>query len=245
MSVLPSEAACPVATRSIVAYVEHDMLGSVLGINLACDRSGPGVVVFGEALCENVLKYVPHRQWVFSIPKRLRIYFMFDRKLLSKLSQCVWKVLRVYLKHAVCDEGAGPGAVIAIQSFGDFLGFHPHAHVLVTDGCFYGEGAFKVNPTPNPKDLEDLFRYEVFKMLKAEGKINDTVIENMMQWRHSGFNVYCGEGDLASQSRGVGKSGTLYYPCVIFTGAHELYSCTSIIRWYGKGCIRFLLLMII
>ena len=30
----------------------------------------------GEWLCEEVLKYVPHRQWVFSIPKRLRIYFM-------------------------------------------------------------------------------------------------------------------------------------------------------------------------
>ena len=28
--------------------------------------------------------------------------------------------------------------------------------------------------------LENLFRYEVFKMLKAEGKINDTVIENMI-----------------------------------------------------------------
>ena len=151
------------------------------------------MVVLGEELCENILKYVPHRQWVFSIPKRLRIYFMFDRKLLSKLSQGVWKVLRVYLKHAVCDEDAGPGAVIAIQSFGDFLGFHSHAHVLVTDGCFYGEGAFRVNPTPNAKDLEDLFRYEVFKMLKAEGKINDAIIENMMQWHHSGSNVYCGE----------------------------------------------------
>ncbi len=34
------------------------------------------VVEFGEWLCEEVLKYVPHRQWVFSIPKRLRIYFM-------------------------------------------------------------------------------------------------------------------------------------------------------------------------
>ena len=65
--------------------------------------------------------------------------------------------------------------------------------MLVTDGCFYGEGAFRVNPAPNPKDLEDLFRYEVFKMLKAEDKINDAVIENMMQWHHSGFNVYCGE----------------------------------------------------
>jgi len=81
------------------------------------------VVVFGEELCENVLKYVPHRQRVFSIPKRLRIYFMFDLKLLSKLSQCVWKVLSVYLKHEVSDEDADPGAVIAIQSFGDFLDF--------------------------------------------------------------------------------------------------------------------------
>ncbi len=64
----------------------------------------------------------------------------------------------------------------------DFQNFHPHAHVLVTDGCFYGEGAFRVNPAPNPKDLEDLFRYEVFKMLKAEGKITDVIIENMMNW---------------------------------------------------------------
>jgi hypothetical protein len=26
-------------------------------------------VEFGEWLCEEVLKYVPHRQWVFSIPE--------------------------------------------------------------------------------------------------------------------------------------------------------------------------------
>ncbi len=29
-------------------------------------------------------------------------------------------------------------------------------------------------------------------MLKAEGKVNDAVIENMLSWHHSGFNVYCG-----------------------------------------------------
>ena len=49
-----------------------------------------------------------------------------------------------------------------------------------------------VCPPPDTVELEKLFRYEVFKMLKAEGKINDVVIENMMNWRHSGFNVYCG-----------------------------------------------------
>ena len=37
-------------------------------------------------------------------------------------------------------------------------------------------------PTPNAKELEGLLRYEVFKRLKAEGKINDGVIENMMNW---------------------------------------------------------------
>ncbi len=29
-------------------------------------------------------------------------------------------------------------------------------------------------------------------MLKAEDKISDAIIENMLSWRHSGFNVYCG-----------------------------------------------------
>jgi len=150
------------------------------------------VVEFGEWLCEEVLKYVPHRQWVFSIPKRLRIYFMMDRKLLAKLSQCAWKVLNLYLTQTVAYDDAKAGAAVAVQSFGDFQNFNPHLHVLATDGCFYGNGSFKTCPTPQAKDLEEPFRYEVFKMLKAEGKINNVVIENMMNWRHSGFNVHCG-----------------------------------------------------
>ncbi|MEN6461431.1 MAG: transposase, partial [Syntrophomonas sp.] len=32
----------------------------------------------------------------------------------------------------------------------------------------------------------------IFKMLKREGKIDDHIIENMLNWHHSGFNVYCG-----------------------------------------------------
>lgn len=65
-------------------------------------------------------------------------------------------------------------------------------HVLAADGCSYGDSSFMVCAKPNARDLEDLFRHEIFQMLKAEGKINDTVIENMVNWHHSGFNVYCG-----------------------------------------------------
>jgi hypothetical protein len=48
----------------------------------------------------------------------------------------------------------------------------------------------KVSPSPDPKEVENHFRHEVFKMLKAEGKFTDAAIENMMNWHHSGFKVY-------------------------------------------------------
>jgi hypothetical protein len=150
------------------------------------------VIEFGEWLCADVLKFVPHRQWVFSIPKRLRIYFMFDRKLLPKFSRCVWKVLSTYLKKSTSDDSATPGAVISVQTFGDFQNFNPHLHIIATDGCFSGNDLFQVGYSPNPKDLEELFRYEILKMLKKEEKITDVVIENMLSWHHSGFNIYCG-----------------------------------------------------
>ncbi|MCK5437837.1 MAG: transposase zinc-binding domain-containing protein, partial [Desulfobulbaceae bacterium] len=40
------------------------------------------VILFGEHLRHEIFYPVPHRQYVFSIPKILRIYFKYDRKLL-------------------------------------------------------------------------------------------------------------------------------------------------------------------
>ena len=58
-----------------------------------------------------------------------------------------------------------PGAVIAIQTFGAFLGFNPHCHILCTDRCFYGNGVFRVSPEFDIKELEKLFRYKILKIL--------------------------------------------------------------------------------
>jgi hypothetical protein len=103
-------------------------------------------------------------------------------------------VLNLYLTQAVPYDDAKAGAAVAVQSFGlrlvglaygsesDFQNFHPHLHILSTDGCFYNDDAFMVCPPPDTVELEKLFRYEVFKMLKSEGKINDVVIENMLNW---------------------------------------------------------------
>jgi hypothetical protein len=51
---------------------------------------------------------------------------------------------------------------------------------------------FSVVPWFIPKDLEKLFRYKVFKMLLSKKKITEDLIDMIMGWRHSGFNVFCG-----------------------------------------------------
>ncbi len=163
------------------------------------------VIEYGEWLLTHVLKDVPHRQWVFSIPKRLRIYFLYDRKLLAKLSICAWKVMNTYLKSVVSDTNAVPGASIAVQTYGDFLNFNPHLHAIATDGCFLYDGSFKTAPGFILEDLEEIFQYEVLKMLKKEDKINDAVIENMLSWRHSGFHVYIGDRITPSDKTGLGN----------------------------------------
>jgi hypothetical protein len=52
-----------------------------------------------------------------------------------------------------------------MQTFGDLLNFNPHCHILITDGCFYGKGMFRVAFPLELKKLEALFRHHVFRLL--------------------------------------------------------------------------------
>jgi hypothetical protein len=152
------------------------------------------VAAFGEFACSNVLKNVPHRHFVFSIPKIIRIYFLFDRALLKELARIAWEVLSCYYKNAVNKNSAVPAAICSIQTFGDMLGFNPHLHILCADGCFGNNGIFYAAAADlDGPSLESLFRHKILSMLKRRGLITDRVIELISNWRHSGFNVYCGE----------------------------------------------------
>jgi hypothetical protein len=118
---------------------------------------------------------------------------MYDRKLLAKLSRCAWKVLSEYLKTSSGNKNSVPGVVSAVQTFGDFLNFNPHLHLIATDGCFTSDGDFIKSGFSQGKDLEKAFQMEVLKMLKKEGKITQFIIDNMLSWKNTGFNVYCGD----------------------------------------------------
>jgi len=152
------------------------------------------VIEFGEWLCGNILKKVPHRHFVFSIPKILRKYFLFNRSLLKDLSRISWETVKDYYTNTCRKEGKSPAAVAVIQTFGDFLSYNPHIHILAADGCFSDDGFFYA-PSINidTEIIKKLFIHKIFKLLLKKNLITEGVIELISSWRHSGFSTYCGK----------------------------------------------------
>jgi hypothetical protein len=106
-------------------------------------------------VAEHVCAEVPHRQFVFTIPKRLRLYFRFERRLLGDLClpaprlrqagrAAARTVITVYraasgrpdLLARTAQASAVPGMVGAIQTFGQLIHWHRHMHALATEGVF-------------------------------------------------------------------------------------------------------------
>jgi hypothetical protein len=149
------------------------------------------VVQFGSHLQDNVLFPVPHRQYVFSIPKIIRRFFLYDRKLLGKLSQCAASCLTRFFRIILGKKQGIPGIALAIQTFGDYGKWHPHVHALVADGLFTESGFFYVVPRVDIRPLAEIFRASVLQMLKDEGRLDDALIKKILTWRHnSGFSVH-------------------------------------------------------
>jgi hypothetical protein len=146
------------------------------------------VIQFAHHLLETVIFPVQHRQYVFSIPKIIRKFFLYDRKLLGKLSQYAAKSLTSYLRMTLGKKSGIPGIIMVIKTFGDYARWHPHLHALVADGLFMESGYFYVMPKVDIRPCAELFRANVLKMQKKEGLIDDAFIKMIMKWRHnSGF----------------------------------------------------------
>ncbi|MBC8316600.1 MAG: transposase [Desulfobulbaceae bacterium] len=148
------------------------------------------VVQFGEQLRENILYPLPHRQYVFSIPIILRKIFLYNRKLLSILCKAAADSLLIFLRTVTGLKDGIVGAVMTIQTFGDYARWHPHIHAIVADGLFRRNGVFYVMPKTSLKPLAELFRGRLLQLLVKEGVIDNSFVAMLMKWKHtSGFNV--------------------------------------------------------
>ena len=91
-------------------------------------------------LVDHVFPALPVRQWVLSLPKRLR-YHLDDAKLQSAVLHSFLRAIEQGLRQSL-PEGDGTariGAVVFIHRFGALMNAHLHFHVIAIDGVFFGE----------------------------------------------------------------------------------------------------------
>jgi hypothetical protein len=77
-----------------------------------------------------------------------------------------------------------------VQTAGELLNFHPHVHVLITDGGFLPDGAFRTLAWFDSRHVERLFRAEVLRMFLDKELVTEATIDNLLSWRHSGFSAH-------------------------------------------------------
>ena len=73
---------------------------------------------------------VGHAQWVFTVPKMLRVYFLHHRELLGALSLAAYQTVKELMAAAVEEKGFRPGVVSVVQTFGDQANLNPRSDYL-------------------------------------------------------------------------------------------------------------------
>ncbi len=75
--------------------------------------SAKRAVLWAEFVREHVVRQVPHRHFVFALPKALRPAFRYRRSLLPKLALCAWNAVAANI-CSYTGADALPGAIVLI-----------------------------------------------------------------------------------------------------------------------------------
>ena len=120
------------------------------------------VLAYGESVEQCVLRPVPHRQYVFTVPRLIRPFFARCRSFLGEFCRIIARSLTQ--AYGVAHPRARPGFILFVQTFGDLVNFNPHVHALVADGVFEASGRFIPLPPIPEALLAERLRREVLSL---------------------------------------------------------------------------------
>lgn len=100
-------------------------------------------------LADHVMPRLPVRQWVLSVPKRLRYYLQNDAAVQTLALHIFLSPVEQGLRQ--CSPGGSPasriGAVAFIHRFGALLNPHVHFHCVVVEGVLVTAAALNADQT--------------------------------------------------------------------------------------------------
>jgi hypothetical protein len=138
-----------------------------------------------------VLAPVDHVQWVWTIPKMLRPYFLHHRDLMAELCRAAYETVAELMAASVSrPTRIRPGFIAAIQSFNSDLSFNPHVHGLASRGAWDEDGDWIPLPYLDDRSAELLFRHKVLAFLRDRELLDDARMTLLLSWQErTGFSV--------------------------------------------------------
>ena len=131
---------------------------------------------------DRVLPRAPFRQWVFTVPKPLRLRLARDPAWARWAGQLVVRAIGAWQRRIARARGLRAprtGAVAFRQRFGGLVNLNVHYHVIVPDGVFVDDGEglrFAMHPVPTSADvlaILDRIVRRVARRLSRETRDND------------------------------------------------------------------------
>ena len=150
-------------------------------------------------LAEHVIPRLPVRQWVLSVPKRLRYHLARDPAVQNTALHLFLRAIERVLRQ--CSPGAGAashlGAVVFIHRFGALLNTHLHFHCIVVDGVFdtAAGGDVTFHPAtgldePAIGAVQAAVRRRLLRALERRALLAPEDAQLMAAWEHGGgFSV--------------------------------------------------------
>jgi hypothetical protein len=157
-------------------------------------------------IVDHVIPPVPIRQWVISVPKRLRVFLADRPEAVTALTTIFLDEMERLLCEAAgvaCDGNESPsvqsrlGAVSFLRRFGSALNRHVQLHACVTDGVFTatdspdGVALLPALPT-SPADIATLterVRRRLVRWFRRRRFIDTDAASDMLAWENSGFSI--------------------------------------------------------
>jgi hypothetical protein len=161
---------------------------SCKGFYLCPSCSQKRTLLFAEHLTNEVLLDIPHRQFVFTMPKALRPFFRHDRRLFAEVSRLIYTIISEFYA-AAAGKPLLTGVVSAFQSFGDQLRWNAHFHSLVVEGGFDQAGRFIHVPLSGLDQMTEVFRRRLIWLLVEKDLLAEEFARNLLSWRNSGFSI--------------------------------------------------------
>ena len=122
------------------------------------------------------------------------------RELLTELGRAAAEATSELVRRGVSDH-ARPGIVVSIATAGDLLQWHPHVHLLTTDGGRTTDGSWQPLPQWDGMRLMSLFRERLLARLVECHAISPELLAKFLAWRHPGFSAHVGEPIAAEEKQ--------------------------------------------